>query len=315
MNRTGDATSISPNRDSHWPALPLAKWAETRDTLHMWTQIVGKLKVELAPFQNQLWHTALALTDRGLTTGPLPAGDLVFQADFDFREHVLTFATGDGGNTGIPLTPRSVAAFYEEVLGTLRDLHIDVAINPMPQEVPDPIPFPEDTVHASYDPEAVARWWRIMASSARVLQQHRSLFTGKASPVHFFWGGFDLAATRHNGEPHAVHPGKGYIYRVAENEANWAGGFWTGSGAIDYPAYYAYMVPNPVGFESARIEPAGAVWNAEMGEYILPYDVVRAADDPDAALMAFLRSTYATAADLSRWDRARLEISEIPRPR
>lgn len=298
-----------------WPPLPLGEWAETRDTLHLWTQIVGKLKVALAPFQNHFWHTALHLTETGLTTGPLPYPGGIFQVDFDFASHNLTIVASNGGRKIIPLHPRSVANFYEETMASLGALGIDVRINPLPQELPNPIPLDEDTVHASYDPDAVERWWRIATSSARVMWEHRAMFVGKASPVHFFWGAFDLTASRHNGEPADVPPRSGYIYRVAENEKNWAAGFWTGGGPIASAAFYAYMVPKPAGFESAAIEPAGAFWNSELGEFLLPYDSVRTADNPEAALMAFLQSTYAASADLAGWDRRRLEIDEVPQPR
>lgn len=298
-----------------WPPLPLDQWIETRDTLQLWTQIAGKLKVELAPFQNQLWHTALHLTERGLTTGPLPYGEGSLQADFDFSAHHLAITTSKGEGKVVPLSPRSVASFYEEVMASLNALGVAVQLNTLPQEIPDPIPFAEDTVHASYDPEAVERWWRAVSSSARVMWQHRSRFVGKASPVHFFWGAFDLTATRHNGESTPVAPGSGYIHRVAENEKNWAGGFWTGGGSTNYPVYYAYMVPKPDGFEEALVRPAEALWSTELGEFVLPYEAVRSADDPVATLLAFLESTYASSADLAGWDRERLEIREIPRPR
>ncbi len=298
-----------------WPPLSSSEWSETRDTLHMWLQIAGKLKVELAPFQNQLWHTALALTARGLTTGPLPYGDGVFQVDFDFVSHTCAIWTSAGAHRSLPLYPCSVAHFYDELMSSLAGLGIDVQINPMPQEVPNPIRCDVNFSSASYDPDAVNRWWRIVSSSATVMWNHRSYFTGKASPVHFYWGGFDLTATRHNGDPHQVPPQSGYIYRVAENEANWAAGFWPGSGEVDYPAYYAYMIPKPDGLESARIEPTEAFWSTELGEFILPYDAVRGADDPAAALMSFLQSTYAAAADLSGWDRQHLEIASLPEPR
>jgi hypothetical protein len=309
------AAPRSLSREERWPPLPLAEWSATRDTLHLWTQIVGKLKVELAPFQNQLWHTALALTARGLTTGPLPAGGDVFQADFDFVDHHLTFLTGEGGRKVIPLYPRSVANFYDEAMACLEALGIEVHIDTTPQELPEPIPFPEDTVHDSYDPAAVNRWWRATTSASRVLWEHRTWFVGKASPVHFFWGAFDLTATRHNGDPAPPHPERGYIYRVAEDEANWAGGFWPGSGPVDEPAFYAYMVPQPDGLPEAKIAPNGAFWLAEMGEFLLPYDAVRTADDPEATLFAFLQSSYAASADLAGWDRATLELKEIPHPR
>lgn len=309
------AAALTLSREERWPALPLEEWRPTRDTLHMWTQIVGKLKVELSPFQNQLWQTALALTARGLTTQPIPYGGDVFQADFDFIDHHLRLATGHGTRKVIPLYPRSVADFYEETIACLEALGIVVQLNTEPQEVPEPIPFEQDTVHDSYDPKAANRWWRATTSAAQVMWEHRSWFTGKESPVHFYWGSFDLTATRHNGDPAPPRPEMGYLYRVAENEANWAGGFWPGSGPVDYPAFYAYMIPQPDGLPESRIAPGSAFWLAEMGEFILPYDAVRTADDPEAALMDFLQSTYGVSADLAGWDRETLEIREIPRPR
>jgi Family of unknown function (DUF5996) len=309
------AAAETLSREERWPALPHDAWAETRETLHMWTQIVGKLNVELAPFQNQLWHTALHLTARGLTTRPLPYGGSVFQVDFDFVDHNLAIDTGEGARKLMPLYPRSVAHFYDELMSCLRALGIDVRINTTPQEVPNPVPFEEDTIHASYDPHAVDRWWRIVTSTSQVMWEHRAWFRGKASPVHWYWGSFDLTATRHNGEPAAPPPGGGYIYRVAEDEKNWAAGFWPGSGSIDYPAFYAYMYPQPDGLAEAALAPEAAFWSAEMREFLLPYDAVRAADDPEAALMDFLQSTYVVSADLAGWDRERLELKEIPKPR
>ncbi|MGH2614152.1 MAG: DUF5996 family protein [Thermomicrobiales bacterium] len=308
------AARSSLSREERWPHLPLDEWAATRDTLHMWTQVVGKLKVELSPFQNQLWHTALFLTARGLTTQPLPYAGGFLQTDFDFIDHNLVLLTSEGGRKVVPLYPRSVAHFYDETMHCLEALGIDVQIDTTPQEIPDPIPFETDTTHDSYDPHAVNRWWRIQLSSARVMWEHRTWFRGKASPVHWYWGSFDLAATRHNGEPADPPPG-GYIFRVAEDEKNWAGGFWTGSGPVNYPAFYAYMYPQPDGLPQASIDPETAFWSAEMREFLLPYDAVRTADDPDAALMSFLQSTYAAGADLAGWDRDRLELKEIPRPR
>lgn len=315
MSTLPTAVPASRSRDERWPALTLAEWVAARDTLQLWGQVVGKVKVELAPFQNQLWHTALSLTARGLTTGPLSYAGGVCEVGFDFVDHNVDIVTSGGGRKSIPLYPRSVASFYEEFLACLAALGIEVKINPMSQELPVVINCANDTANASYLPDPVNRWWRIATASATVMWRHRSYFVGKASPVHFFWGGFDLTATRHNGEPHAVPPTSGYIYRWAENEKNWAGGFWTGSGPITDLAYYAYMVPKPEGFESAKVEPDAAYWSAELGEYILPYEAVRTADDPEATLMAFLQSTYAASADLAGWDRARLEINEIPKPR
>lgn len=298
-----------------WPELVTSEWSDTRDTLHLWTQIVGKLKVELAPFQNQLWHTALGLTARGLTTGPLPYAHGALQADFDFIAHQLLLQTSDGGVKSIPLYARSVAHFYDEVFASLQALGVEVEIDPVSQELPQPIRCDLDTSNDSYDPDAVRRWWAILQSSGRVMWRHRSHFTGKASPVHFFWGGFDLTATRHSGRPVTVKPDSGYIYRVAENEENWAAGFWPGSGAVNDAAYYAYMVPKPDSYEAAQIAPSPAFWSGELGEFILPYAAVRSAADPDAMLRDFLQSTYVAGADLAKWDRQRLEIETIPQPR
>lgn len=305
-----------PGRPVHnlWPELVTCEWSDTRETLHLWTQIVGKLKVELAPFQNQLWHTALALTARGLTTGPLPYAEGAVQADFDFLAHQLTLQTSRGGFKSVPLYARSVANFYDEVFASLRALGIEVEIDPVSQELPQPIRCDLDTSNDSYDPDAVQRWWTILQSSARVMWRHRAHYTGKASPVHFYWGGFDLTATRHSGRPAPVKPDSGYIYRVAENEENWATGFWPGSGAIADAAYYAYLVPKPDGYEAAQVLPPAAYWSADMGEFILPYAAVRSAPDPDAMLWDFLQSTYVAGADLAKWDRAQLEIETLPEP-
>lgn len=298
-----------------WPPLDLGEWRATKDTLHLWTQVVGKLKVELAPFENHLWHTALTLTARGLTTGPLPVGHDVLQADFDFLDHNLTLSAGSGGRKVVPLYPRSVAHFYAEVMACLVALGTPVAINPMPQELPDAIPFDQDTVHASYDADAVQRWWRILQSSSQVLEEYRRWYTGKASPVLFYWGSFDLATARYNGIPCAPPKGGGYLFRVAECETNWTAGFWPGSGAAPYAAFYAYAYPQPAGIEQAAVQPEGAVWNTEMREFLLPYDEVRTLPDPDSAVRSFLESTYEAAADLSGWDRELLELKAIPVPR
>ena len=303
------------SRDERWPPLPLAEWRATYDTLRLWTQIVGKLKVELSPFQNQLWQTALQLTARGLTTLPLPYAGGVFQADFDFIDHHLHLVTSEGATKSIPLYPRSVAHFYDETVACLEALGVEVRINPTPQELPDPIPLDKDTTHDSYDALAVNRWWRIVSSSARVMWEHRAWYRGKASPVHWYWGSFDLNATRHSSRPAQPPPHGGYLLRVAEDEENWAAGFWPGSGPIDYPAFYAYVYPQPDGMPQARVEPEAAFWSAEMRELILPYDAVRTTADPEAALLTFLESSYVAGAELAGWDRERLEYQEIPRPR
>lgn len=303
------------NRANHWPPLDLEEWRGTRDTLHLWTQIVGKLKVELAPFQNHLWHTGLTLSARGLTTGPLPVANEVLQADFDFLDHNLTLSTGRGGRKVVPLYPRTVALFYDEVLACLDALGTPVVINPMPQELPGATPFDQDTIHQSYDHGAVERWWRILQSTSQVMEEHRRWFTGKTSPVLFYWGSFDLAIARYNGVPCEPPKGGGYLFRVAECETNWAAGFWPGSGAAEYAAFYAYAYPQPAGIERAKVQPDQAFWSTEMREFLLPYEDVRMLEDPDAAVRAFLQSTYVVAADLSGWDRERLELQAIPVPR
>ena len=305
----------SSDRTNRWPELHLAEWRETRDTLHLWTQIVGKLKVALAPFENHLWHTGLTLTARGLTTGPLPVEHDVLQADFDFLDHNLILSTGRGGRKVIPLYPRSVAVFFAEMVGCLEALGTPVSINPMPQEIPDAIPFDQDSAHESYDARAAERWWRILQSTSQVLEEHRRWYTGKASPVLFYWGSFDLATARYNGVPCAPPKGGGYLFRVAECETNWAAGFWPGSGAANYSTFYAYAYPQPAGIEHAAVQPEHAFWSAEMREFLLPYEDVRTSADPDAALRSFLQSTYEAAADLSGWDRELLELKAIPTPR
>jgi hypothetical protein len=305
----------APDLVTRWPPLELDAWRETKDTLHLWTQIVGKLKVELAPFQNHLWHTGLTLTARGLTTGPLPGPHDLLQADFDFLDHNLTLSTGRGGRKVVPLYPRSVALFYADVLGCLEALGTPVAINPIPQELPDPVPFDQDTIHQSYDRDAVERWWRILQSTSQVMEEHRRWFTGKVSPVLFYWGSFDLAIARYNGIPCAPPKGGGYLFRVAECETNWAAGFWPGSGAADYAAFYAYAYPQPDGIEQSKVQPDQAFWSSEMREFLLPYEDVRSLSDPDAAVRAFLQSTYEAAADLGGWDRERLDLQAIPAPR
>ena len=306
------ATSNVPDR---WPPLNLEEWRETRDTLHLWTQIVGKLKVELAPFENHLWHTALTLTGRGLTTGPLPVDHDVLQADFDFLDHQLTLSTGRGGRQVLSLSPRTVAEFYAEVMAALDALETPIAINPMPQEIPGATPLDTDTTHKSYDPDPVGRWWRILQSTSRVMEEHRRWYTGKTSSVLFYWGSFDLAIARYNGIPCDPPKGGGYLFRVAECETNWAAGFWPGSGAAEYSAFYAYAYPQPAGIEHAVVQPEQAFWSTEMREFLLPYEQVRTLPDPDAAVRAFLQSTYETSANLGGWDRELLELKAIPVPR
>ena len=292
-----------------WPSLPLAAWQDTYQTLHMWTQIVGKVRLALSPPLNHWWATTLYVTPRGLTTSAIPYGTRTFDVAFDFLDHTLWIQSSDGGRRAMGLYPRSVADFYREFMALLRALGLDVTINPLPQEVANPIRCDEDEEHASYDPAYAMRWWRILVQSERVLQQFRARFLGKCSPVHFFWGAFDLAVTRFSGRRAPERPGADRVQREAYSHEVSSCGFWPGTvgGAVQEPAYYAYMVPEPAGFASAAVQPAAAAYNRQLGEFILPYEAVGAAADPDAMLLDFAQSTYEAGASLAGWDRAALE--------
>lgn len=301
-----------------WPALPLDEWQETYATLHRWTQIVGKVRLARMPWINHSWHATLYVTSRGLTTSPIPCGTRSFQIDFDFIEHQLLIRTSDGEVRSLALRPRSVADFYRELMAQLRALGIETAIHPRPNEVEDPIPFAEDEQHASYDAEAANRFWRVLVQTDRVLTEFRAGFIGKCSPVHFFWGSFDLAVTRFSGRPAPRHPGgvpnlPDWVAREAYSHEVSSAGFWPGGGGISYPAFYSYAYPEPEGFREAPVRPAGAFYSSELREFILPYDEVRRAGSPAAALREFLESTYQAAADLGRWDRSALERPSDPR--
>jgi hypothetical protein len=295
-------------RDAVWPALPLAVWQDTYQTLHMWTQIVGKVRLALSPPVNHWWATTLYVTPRGLTTSPIPHGTRTFEVAFDFLDHTLWIQSSDGASRAMGLYPRSVADFYREFMALLQALGIDVTINPLPQEVSNPIRCDEDHVHAAYDAAYASRWWRILLQSERVLQQFRARFLGKCSPVHFFWGGFDLAVTRFSGRRAPERPGADLVTREAYSHEVSSCGFWPGTpgGPVQEPAYYAYMAPEPPGF-AAAVRPAAAAYNQELGEFILPYEAVRTAADPDATLLDFVQSTYEAGAKLANWDRAALE--------
>ena len=296
-----------------WPELPYAAWKDTRDTLHLWTQVVGKVRLTLTPWLNHSWHVALYVTTRGLTTSPIPRDGGSFQIDLDFIDHVLWVRTSEGHFRQIMLRPTSVAEFYEDLMIALRELGIESHITTMPCEVTDCIPFEEDTVHAAYDADYANRFWRILLSASQVFAHFRTGFLGKTSPVHFFWGSFDLAVTRFSGRLAPRHPGG--IPHLADAVAQEAyshevssAGFWPGGGGpIDYAAFYSYAYPAPDGFSAAKVRPAAAFFSKELGEFLLPYDSVRTARDPEAALMEFLQSTYAAAADLAKWDRRTLE--------
>jgi Family of unknown function (DUF5996) len=300
-----------------WPELPYAAWKDTCQTLHLWTQIVGKIRLARTPWLNHSWHVALYVTARGLTTSPIPDRERTFQIDFDFIDHVLRVRTSDGHGRELVLAPKPVAAFYAELLAALSQLAIEVRINEMPNEIAEAIPFSQDRVHAAYDRDYANRFWRVLARSHEVLSRFRTGFLGKASPVHFFWGSFDLAVTRFSGRSAPRHPGgvpnlPDTVAQEAYSHEVSSAGFWPGGGGggpIDYPAYYSYAYPAPEGFAAAHVRPAQAFFSKTLSEFILPYDAVRAAADPSRALMDFLQSTYEAAANLGRWDRAALECA------
>jgi enamine deaminase RidA (YjgF/YER057c/UK114 family) len=308
----GIAETIDPSsRAERWPPLPLEAWRETYATLHMWTQIVGKTRLALTAPINHWWHVPLYVTSDGLATSPIPYEGASFDVEFDFLHHTLHIRTSDGAVRAIALAPRAVADFYVEYLTTLRDLGIAVRIWPTPVEVADPISFPLDRTHAAYDPAAVVRLHRVLTGTDHVLKAFSGRFTGKASPVHFFWGSFDLAHTRFSGRRAPERPGADAITREAYSHEAISAGFWPGSGPVQEPAFYAYAAPEPPGFKDAALACPGAYYHRELGEFILPYECVRTASDPDALLMNFFQSTYDAGADLGRWDRAGLERKDL----
>ncbi len=290
-----------------WPVLPLEEWRETYATLHMWTQIVGKTRLALAPWQNHWWHVTLYVTARGLATGPMPYGSRTLDAEFDFVEHELVLRTGEGAVRKIPLRPQSVAEFYRAYLAALAALEVRVALWPVPVEVEHPIRFPDDREHAAYDAEYANRFWRILVQVDDVFKRFRGRFLGKSSPVHFFWGSFDLAVTRFSGDRAPERPGADRITREAYSHAVISAGFWPGSGAVQEAAFYAYAAPEPPGLRDATPQPGATYYQPQMGEFILPYAAVRTAASPGDALLAFLQGTYDAAADLASWNRAALE--------
>ena len=292
-----------------WPALPLETWKDTRDTIHMWMQVVGKIRLKLAPAVNHWWHVPLYVTSRGLTTTPIPFGNRSFDMTFDFIDHVLVVETSDNRKEIMPLGPRSVADFYHDLMAALGRLGISVRIWTMPSEVPSPIRFEEDRQHASYDASSANRCWRVLLSADRILKEFRGRFIGKASPVHFFWGGFDLAVTRFSGRRAPERVGADLITREAYSHEVSSCGFWFGSGSLTGPAFFSYAAPEPPGFKEARIQPAQAAYSSEFSLFLLMYDDLRRAADPRATLLEFLQSTYDTAAELGRWDRQNLERS------
>jgi hypothetical protein len=290
-----------------WPSLPLEEWKETYATLHMWTQIVGKIRLVNSPRINHWWQVPLYVSARGLTTTAIPHGTRNFEIEFDFIEHQLNLRTSDGETRRLALAPRAVADFYHELMETLAALGLEVKIRAVPDEVPDPVPFAEDYAHAAYDPEYANRFWRILSQSDRVFKEFRSRFIGKVSPVHFFWGSFDLAVTRFSGRRAPEREAADSITREAYSHEVISHGFWPGSGNVLMPAYYAYAAPEPDGFPQAPVRPADAFYNPETSGFILPYDAVRVADEPEQLLLEFLQSTYDAGANLAGWERVALE--------
>ena len=305
--RTDATPSLEP-----WPSLPLEAWSETAATLHLWTQITGKIRLAQSPWVNHSWHVTLYVTPRGLTTSPIPHGLRTFQIELDFDAHRLVVQSSDGGTGDFALEPQSVATFYTRLMGELDRLGLHVDIYRMPNEVENPIRFDQDEVHGSYDSDYANRFWRILVQADRVFKEFRARFLGKCSPVHFFWGAADLAVTRFSGRRAPEHPGgipnlPDRVTREAYSHEVSSCGFWAGGGPIPYPAFYSYAYPAPEGFSTASIRPDAAFYSNDLGEYILPYDAVREAESPDAMLLDFLQSTYEAAANLAQWDRGSLE--------
>ncbi|HEY1403573.1 MAG TPA: DUF5996 family protein [Pyrinomonadaceae bacterium] len=290
-----------------WPSLPLEEWKDTYATLHMWTQIVGKIRLVQSPRFNHFWQVPLYVSARGLTTTAIPHGTRNFEIEFDFIAHQLIIRTSDGETRQLALAPRAVADFYHELMDTLEALRLPVKIRAVPDELPNPIPFADDYEHASYDPEYANRFWRILAQSDRVFKEFRAGFIGKVSPVHFFWGSFDLAVTRFSGRPAPARADADAITREAYSHEVISHGFWPGSGNTQTAAFYSYTAPEPAGLPQTPISPATAFYNPPTGGFVLPYDDVRNADEPERLLMEFLQSSYEAGANLAKWDRAALE--------
>ena len=296
-----------------WPDLNFASWRDTAATLQLWTQIVGKVRLQLTPWVNHSWQVPLYVTARGLGTSPIPFAEQLLEIEFDFLSQQLLLRTSDGAQRALALEPRSVADFYVRVLGLLHELGVLVSINDLPSELEHPVRFPEDHVHASYDAAAAQRFWRVLVASTRVFSHFRSGFLGKVSPVHFFWGSFDLAVTRFSGRRAPLHPGgvpglPDAVAREAYSHEVSSAGFWPGNDAFPHAAFYSYAYPEPAGFRERPVTP-GAHYEAKLGEFVLPYEVVRASAAPEDVLLEFLSMTYAAAADCGRWDRAALECS------
>ncbi len=305
------------SRSVDWPELPFEDWSDTAATLHMWTQIAGKIRLARTPWTNHSWHVPLYVTSCGLGTSLIPYDARAFELDFDLLDHQLRIHTTDGSKRSIPLRARPVSDFYREFLDALSELGFDIRIHTTPSEVADAIPFERDTEHHHYDREFATRFWRALVQIDRVFKEFRSRFVGKCSPVHFFWGSFDLAVTRFSGREAPPHPGgvpnfPDWVAREAYSHEVSSAGFWPGGGGVDIPAFYSYAYPAPDGFAAARVSPSGAYYSHELGEFLLPYDEVREAASPDEVLLDFLQSTYEAAADNAKWDRDALERELVP---
>jgi Family of unknown function (DUF5996) len=300
----GDHFTAKPES---WPALSLDAWEDTRDTLHMWTQIVGKVRLALTPLLNHWWEVPLYISARGLTTSAIPYHQGVFDVEFDFIDHNLVIRTSEGSTKTFPLKAQSVADFYKDFMAALKSLGIEVSIWHMPVEVPNPIAFDQDTKHASYDPEYVTRFWRILVLVDSIFREFRSGFIGKSSPVHFFWGSFDLAVTRFSGRRAPPREGADPVTQEAYSHEVISAGFWPGGGDIKGAAFYAYAAPEPNGYAQAAVRPSKAFYHPQLKEFLLMYDDVRRDSSPRTALLEFLQSTYEAAANLAKWNRAELE--------
>jgi hypothetical protein len=298
-----------------WPELPFAEWADTCATLQLWTQVVGKIRLAHTPMVNHWWNVPLYVTSRGLTTSLIPHPDGGLQIDFDFIDHGLKIETCSGAVETIALEPKSVADFYAEVMGRLRSLGLETHIWAMPVEIPDAIPFDQDRIHAAYDAEYVNRFWRVLLQVDRLMKRFRAPFLGKVSPVHFFWGSFDMAVTRFSGrtapELHSQSPNLGgWVMQEAYSHEVSSCGFWPGNGGYGRAAFYSYAYPEPAGFGQTPIAPAAAFYDPDLGQFILPYDAVRQAASPDESVLQFFQATYGAAADLGGWNRGALERRE-----
>ena len=300
---------------SPWPVLDYAAWRDTRDTLQLWTQVVGKIRLKKTPWLNHSWHVPLYVTSRGLTTSPIAHESASFEIEFDFIDQMLDISSSDGRMRRLALRPQSVADFYAAVMAALADLGVTVAINEFPCEIAGATAFSRDRGHAAYDADYARRFWEVLLRIDRILKQFRTGFIGKCSPVHFFWGSFDLAVTRFSGRRAPPYTGKipglaSAVMREAYSHEVSSAGFWPGGGGIDFAAFYSYAYPTPAGFRESPVRPTGAFFHETLGEFLLPYDAVRTADDPDAALLAFLQSTYEAAARAAAWDRGALECPQ-----